>query len=92
MTRDGLSGGFKEDADGIAKAIAKYDNLEITEVCRGSDDSILIYWDSPSIGFGQFRMGWDNDNGVLMMDTECMSDEFVMALLAKLVPRMKRIG
>ena len=81
-----------EDAYNLLTELTKYDGLEIDPPHKGLNGSaIIIDWRHPKMGFGQFKMWWDDDQR-LHMDTESMSDEFVQAVLAKLVAQMVREG
>ena len=81
-----------EDAYNLLTQMTKYDGLVIDPPHKGLNGSaIIIDWLHPKLGFGQFTMWWDDDHR-LHMDTESMSDEFVQAVLAKLVGQMVREG
>ena len=68
---------------------SKYEGLIINPPIRGISGSLIIEWACPNIGFGELRIWW-NDGGMLCMDTEYMSDDFVEAVLCKLVGHMVR--
>ena len=70
-------------------AETKYEGLEINPPIRGCSGALIVEWGCPKIGFGELRI-WFNDDDKLCIDTEYMSDEFVKAVLCKLVDHMIR--
>jgi len=50
-----------------------------------------LYWNEPSLGFGQVDISYNKYNQ-LFIDSECMSKDFVKALLCKLVDDCKDFG
>ena len=50
---------------------------------------IVISWSARGIGFGEVTFSFKN--GKIEMDTECMSNEFVLALLAHSIPKLIKL-
>lgn len=46
---------------------------------------LTINWSATNCGFGQLYLSVDSESGRLMVDNECMSREFVSAVLHKMV-------
>lgn len=73
----------------MSKLNPTYEGLTIDGIKKGFTGSIIVEWSCPQIGWGEFRIWWD-PNEQLCMDTEFMSDEFVIKLLGLLAKEMKR--
>lgn len=50
--------------------------------------AIIIKWSAQGIGFGELTFIFDKDNG-LVMDIECMDDEFIHACVSETITRLK---
>lgn len=66
-----------------------YTNLKIDNVDMWGENELVnggirIYWSSDKIGFGELTIYKDKNNKIVF-DTECMSKDFVKAVLDKLV-------
>jgi hypothetical protein len=62
----------------------KYADLVIDDVLF-YPTGMKIQWSSQSLGFGE--VSFYNQDGQITVDSECMSKEFVKALLAKMVDK-----
>lgn len=41
-------------------------------------DRLLISWSKDGVGFGQMEMKWNQDRGIMELDTEFMGIDFVI--------------
>ena len=48
-----------------------------------------IEWSSKGVGFGSFQIFQDDGNDKIYMETECMSREFILGVLARIVANAK---
>lgn len=63
----------------------KYEGLEVVDVCAHHDNSgFTVSWICPKIGFGNVTVSIADHK--LFIETECMSDQFVSAVLSKIMP------
>ena len=60
----------------------KYQNVKIDSVLFIPEGGMLVQWSDKSLGFGEVLF-WNNGSKVI--DSECMSKEFCMAIMAKLI-------
>ena len=63
----------------------KYEGLEVVDVRVHYDNSgFTVSWICPKIGFGNVTVSIVDH--MLFIETECMSDQFVSAVLSKIMP------
>ena len=66
----------------------KYKDKEIVYVKTYDKESILFQWGVKEFGFGEISFHYNKD-GELECDNECMSKEFIKAILCDFVDRSK---
>lgn len=75
----------------------KFTHVDVTLTDNDVFKGFHIQWGAKGVGFGEVFFGWGIDKEVLKdfpkqqgfyLDTECMSDEFIQALMKKALPKM----
>ena len=80
---------FSRKSQLLKQKSLKYASLEITEI-EFYDNILLISWQC-NLGFGQCELIYDQYTKEWTVNSECMSEEFVNALIRKMFEKVKVI-
>ena len=80
---------FSRKAQLLKQKSLKYASLEITKI-EFYDNIILISWQC-NLGFGQCELIYNQHTNEWTVNSECMSEEFVNALIRKMFEKVKVI-
>ena len=80
---------FSRKSQLLKQKSLKYASLEITEI-EFYDNIILISWQC-NLGFGQCELIYNQHTKEWTVNSECMSEEFVNALIRKMFEKVKVI-
>lgn len=80
---------FSRKSQLLKQKSLKYASLEITQI-EFYDDTLLISWQC-NLGFGQCELFYDQRTKEWTANSECMSEEFVNALIRKMFEKVKVI-
>ena len=80
---------FSKKAQLLKQKSLKYATLEITNI-EFYEKTILVNWEC-NLGFGQCRFYYNELTNEWTVNSECMSEEFVNALIRKMFEKVKVI-